>query len=156
MRKTILSLAAAAAVAASALTAAASNAQGTPAAPATQTRAEAIAQADLRFAQMDTDHDGLVGPVEMQAYRAALHDRAIARGDSGSAPGGGRGGMGRGMRAGAASMTKAAFEARAGERFDRMDANHDGIVDAAERANRSEMRNMDHRQHRDDAPAPAQ
>ena len=152
MRKIILSLA----VAASALTAAAANAQATPTAPASETRAEAIAQADLRFAQMDTDHDGLVGPVEMQAYRSALHDRAIARGDSGSAPGGGRGGMGRGMRAGAASMTKAAFEARAGERFDRMDANHDGIVDAAERANRGEMRNMDHRQHRDGVPAPAQ
>jgi hypothetical protein len=150
MRKTILSLAAAA----SALTATAANAQATPTAP--ETRAEAIAQADTRFAQMDTDHDGLVGPVEMQAYRAALHDRAIARGDDASASGGGRGGMGRGMRAGAASMTKAAFEARAGERFDRMDANHDGIVDAAERANRGEMRNTDHRQHRDDAPAPAQ
>jgi hypothetical protein len=115
MRKTILSLAAAA----SALTAAAANAQATPTAPASETRAEAIAQADLRFAQMDTDHDGLVGPVEMQAYRAALHDRAIARGDDASASGGGRGGMGRGMRAGAATMTKAAFEARAGERFDR-------------------------------------
>jgi hypothetical protein len=150
MRKIILSLAAAA----SALTATAANAQATPTAP--ETRAEAIAQADARFAQMDTDHDGLVGPVEMQAYRAALHDRAIARGDDASASGGGRGGMGRGMRAGAASMTKAAFEARAGERFDRMDANHDGIVDAAERANRGEMRNTDHRQHRDDAPAPAQ
>jgi hypothetical protein len=150
MRKIILSLAAAA----SALTATAANAQATPTAP--ETRAEAIAQADTRFAQMDTDHDGLVGPVEMQAYRAALHDRAIARGDDASASGGGRGGMGRGMRAGAASMTKAAFEARAGERFDRMDANHDGIVDAAERANRGEMRNTDHRQHRDDAPAPAQ
>ena len=45
---------------------------------------------------------------------------------------------------------------KSGERFDRMDANHDGIVDAAERANRGEMRNTDDRQHRDDAPAPAQ
>ncbi|WP_380781322.1 hypothetical protein [Sphingomonas sp. R86520] len=151
MRTIILSLA----VAASALTAAACSAQAAPSTPAIQTRAEAIAQADARFAQMDTNHDGLVSPTEMQDYRAAIHDRMIARGGDDSARSGsaGHGGMGRHMgsdgnaKTGAsmtgASMTKAEFDARAGQRFDRIDANHDGVIDATERA---EMRHVDRRE----------
>lgn len=164
MRKIILSLAAAA----SALTAAACSAQAAPSTPAIETRAEAIAQADARFAQMDTNHDGLISTTEMQDYRAAIHDRMIARGGDAPTPSAGarHDGMGRHMGSDGnakigASMTKSDFEARAGERFDRTDANHDGVIDATERANRAEMRHVDRRERREGAasapvPNPAQ
>ncbi len=164
MRKTVLTLM----LAASAITSAAS-AQTDPAIPrppmrqdanhdGVATRAEAIAQADARFAQMDTDHDGRVTGGEMQAYRAALHDRMVASGrDVPVPPPGGRkhDGMGRRMdpnRDG--SVTREEFEARALRRFDRMDANHDGTIDATERANAAEMRHVDRRE-RATPPAPA-
>lgn len=170
MRKTILSLT----LAATALGAAAAHAQTAPADPAvrggTMTRAAAIAQADARFAQMDTDNDGVVSRTEMQAYRTAMRDRRIARGDDVPVPPpGGRkhDGMGRKIDPdGNGSVTKAEFEARAGARFDRMDANHDGVIDATERANRAEMRHVDRRERRQGVtpgatvpaptPAPAQ
>lgn len=46
----------------------------------TVTKAEALAEADARFAQMDADHDGTVTAAERQSYRAALRDRTIALG----------------------------------------------------------------------------
>ncbi len=165
MRKTVLTLM----LAASAITSAA-GAQ-TPAAPPppmrqdgnrVSTRAEAIAQADARFAQMDTDHDGRITAGEMRAYREALHDRMVASGrDVPVPPPGGRkhDGMGRRMDPnGDGSVTRDEFEARALKRFDRMDANHDGTIDATERANAAEMRHVDRRERRDGVtpPAPAQ
>ena len=86
MRKTVLTLM----LAASAITSAASSAQ-TPTPPrppmrqdanhdGVATRAEAIAQADARFVQIDTDRDGRVTGGEMRAYRAAVHDRMVASG----------------------------------------------------------------------------
>ena len=162
MRKTLFSLA----VAGSALTTAAAAAQGAPApSRAALTRADAIAQATARFAQMDTNHDGLVSATEMQDYRTAMRDRRIARGggDREREPGGvDAGGMGRGGTGGdmtRPSITRAAFEARAAARFDRTDTNHDGVIDAAERANRAEMRRLDHQGGREGkaaAPAPDQ
>ncbi|MES3152372.1 hypothetical protein [Sphingomonas faeni] len=163
MRKTLFSLV----VAASALTAATANAQGAPApAPgrAALTRADAIAQATARFVQMDANHDGLVSATEMQDYRTAMHDRRIARGGGDrdrEAGGMGRGGMGGGKDGGMArpSITQATFEARAAERFDRTDTNHDGVIDATERANRAEMRHLDRQDRREgksSAPAPGQ
>ena len=168
MRKTLLSLM----LAASAITSAASSAQ-TPTAPpppvprganhdGVATRAEAIAQADARFAQIDTDHDGRITAGEMRAYREAVHDRMVASGrDVPVPPPGGRkhDGMGRRMDPnGDGSVTRDEFEARALKRFDRMDANHDGTIDATERANAAEMRHIDRREHRDGQipPAPAQ
>ncbi len=176
MRKTVLTLM----LAASAITSAAS-AQTAPAPsrpPMRQdanhdgiaTRAEAIAQADARFAQMDTDHDGRVSGGEMQAYRAALHDRMVASGRDVPVPApGGRkhDGMGRRMDPnGDGSVTREEFEARALKRFDRIDANHDGTIDATERANAAEMRHVDRRERREGvtpaapatapSPAPAQ
>lgn len=171
MRKTVLTLM----LAASAITSAAS-AQTAPApgpAPANPrppmrqdanrdgviTRAEAIAQADARFAQMDTDRDGRVSAGEMRAYRTAMHDRMVANGrDVPVPPPGGRkhDGMGRGMdpnRDG--SVTREEFEARALKRFDRMDANHDGTIDATERANAAEMRRVDRRERREGVTPPA-
>ncbi len=157
MRKIILTLA----LAATGFTAAACTAQAMPAAAPNQTRVQALAQADARFAEIDTNHDGLIGTTEMQAYRAAIHDRMIARGGDGAAPSAGvseHGGMGRfNGPEGNASMTRADFEARAGERFDRVDANHDGTIDATERANQAEMRRVDRRERRGraaTAPAP--
>ncbi|RXD07404.1 hypothetical protein EQZ23_05010 [Sphingomonas sp. UV9] len=182
MRKTVLTLM----LAASALTSAACSAQtapspanqtaGTPAPRAAMrqdanrdgvvTRAEAIAQADARFAQMDTDRDGRVSAGEMRAYRTAMRDRMVARGrDAPVPPPGGakHDGMGRRMdpnRDG--SVTREEFQARALKRFDRVDANHDGRIDATERANAAEMRHVDRRERREGAtrpvpaPAPAQ
>jgi Ca2+-binding EF-hand superfamily protein len=160
MRKTVLTLM----LAASAITSAAS-AQTAPATPRPPvTRAEAIEQADARFAQMDTDHDGRITAGEMRAYREALHDRMVASGrDVPVPPPGGRkhDGMGRRMDPnGDGSVTREEFEARALKRFDRMDANHDGTIDATERANAAEMRHVDRRERRESvtppAPAPAQ
>ena len=58
------------------------------------------------------------------------------------------------------SVTREDYEARALKRFDRMDANHDGMIDATERANAAEMRHVDRRERRESvtppAPAPAQ
>lgn len=167
MRKTVLTLI----LAASAITSVAgAQTPATPPAPTRQgtdrvsTRAEAIAQADARFAQMDTDHDGRITAGEMRAYREAVHDRMVASGrDVPVPPPGGRkhDGMGRRMDPnGDGSVTREEFEARALKRFDRMDANHDGTIDATERANAAEMRHVDRRERRDGgtppAPAPAQ
>ncbi len=127
------------------------------------TRAEAIAQADARFAQMDTDRDGRITGGEMRAYRAALHDRMVASGRDVPVPppgGGKHDGMGRRMDPnGDGSVTREEFEARALKRFDRVDANHDGVIDATERANAAEMRHGDRRERRQGtppAPAPMQ
>ncbi|MES3085182.1 EF-hand domain-containing protein [Sphingomonas faeni] len=165
MRKTVLTLM----LAASAITSAAGaqTAPATPRLPMRQdanhdgvaTRAEAIAQADARFAQMDTDHDGRITAGEMRAYREALHDRMVASGrDVPVPPPGGRkhDGMGRRMDPnGDGSVTREEFEARALKRFDRMDANHDGTIDATERANAAEMRYVDRRERRDGVTPPA-
>lgn len=164
MRKTVLTLM----LAASAITSAASaQTPTTPRPPMRQdanqdgvaTRAEAIAQADARFAQMDTDHDGRITAGEMRAYREALHDRMVASGrDVPVPPPGGRkhDGMGRRMDPnGDGSVSREEFEARALKRFDRMDANHDGTIDATERANAAEMRHVGRRERRDGVTPPA-
>ena len=165
MRKTVLTLM----LAASAITSVASAQTAPTPAPrppmrqdanrdGVATRAAAIAQADARFAQMDTDHDGRVTAGEMRAYRTAMHDRMIASGrDVPVPPPGGakHDGMGRRMDPnGDGSVTREEFEARALKRFDRMDANHDGTIDATERANAAEMRHVDRRERRDGMTAP--
>ncbi|MBE2990742.1 EF-hand domain-containing protein [Sphingomonas sp. CFBP 13603] len=167
MRKTVLTLM----LAASAITSVASaQTPTTPRPPMRQdanqdgvaTRAEAIAQADARFAQMDTDHDGRITAGEMRAYREALHDRVVASGrDVPVPPPGGRKHDGMGRRIdpnGDGSVTREEYEARALKRFDRMDADHDGTIDATERANAAEMRHVDRRERRDGVtpPVPAQ
>ncbi len=164
MRKTVLTLM----LAASAITSAASaQTPTTPRPPMRQdanhdgvaTRAEAITQADARFAQMDTDHDGRITAGEMRAYREALHDRVVASGrDVPVPPQGGRKHDGTGRRMdpnGDGSVTREEYEARALKRFDRMDANHDGTIDATERANAAEMRHVDWRERRDGVTPPA-
>lgn len=93
------------------------------------TRAAAMAAADQRFAAMDTDHDGTISAQEMQAYREQRRAEWQAR----------RGGGGGGERAGRPDrpaprpVTAEAFRTRALAMFDRLDTNHDGKIDAAER-----------------------
>lgn len=115
------------------------------------TRDEALAQADAQFAAMDTDHNGKLTGEERRAGMAAM--RAARTGgdtprpprgdgprDGGPRDGGPRGGgyMGGG------DMTQAAFRDRAAQRFDRLDADHDGTVSRAEMtAARSAMRGGD-------------
>lgn len=99
----------------------------------TITRAEMIAEAEARFAAMDTDKDGKVTAAEREAARSAM--RGQWRGGAG-----GRDGAG-GMRGDPDRvLTREETVRRAGVRFDRLDANHDGKLDAAEIAAARPMR----------------
>jgi len=127
------------------------------------TRAEAIADADARFARMDSDGDGILTAAERRSFREerreAMRERREQRmAAQGGAAGadhanprrdpdrGARGGMGRAdrQRAGAGRddgvVTRAEFSDRAAQRFDRMDANRDGRLDASERPGGRAMR----------------
>lgn len=88
------------------------------------TRAAAIAAADQRFAAMDANHDGTVTPDEMRTYREQRRAEHAARRPEGDRPG----------RPAPQAITADAFRARATAMFDRLDTNHDGKIDAAERA----------------------
>ena len=109
------------------------------------TRAEAIAQADARFAKMDTDGDGILTAAEREAARDTMRDRRdarmAARGRTAPDrdPGAREGRRGPGMDQDGI-VTRAGFQDRAAQRFDRMDANHDGRLDASERPDRRAMR----------------
>lgn len=94
------------------------------------TRAAAIAAADQRFAAMDANHDGTISPEEMQAYRAQRRAEWQRRqGDTERADR-----SDRPARPAPKPVTAEAYRARALAMFDRLDTNHDGKVDAAERA----------------------
>jgi Ca2+-binding EF-hand superfamily protein len=88
-----------------------------PAAPVT--RAQALADADRRFDAMDANHDGKITPDERKAYREARHPRA------------GRDHEGREHKG--RELTRDQFRERAAKRFDRIDTNRDGTIDANER-----------------------
>lgn len=111
---------------------------------------------DARFDRLDANNDGQLSKSEF-ANRAALaqgreggemrHGKGHRRGH-GMRHMGMRSGLARDARADGA-VTQAEFTAAALQRFDRMDANHDGSVTAEERqAMRIEMRQ--HRQERMD------
>ncbi|WP_267393330.1 MULTISPECIES: hypothetical protein [unclassified Sphingomonas] len=156
MRKTILTLA----LAVGGLAAAAGNAQSSDTGPdavrpprggpmmradangdGVITHAEAIADAEARFAAMDSNKDGRITPDERQAAREAMRahfrERAGADGDAPPPP---PRGMGSGDRDGDREITRADYIKRAAERFDRMDANHDGRLDSGELARMRPMR----------------
>jgi hypothetical protein len=120
------------------------------------TRAEVIAEADARFAKMDANGDGTVTADEMQAMHQAMRDRMTAAGRTPPPPPAeGKSKMRHGRMMGDTPLTKAAFEAQAVKRFDRMDANHDGKLDKTELANFAEMRKLRHREHKaGDMPPP--
>ncbi len=100
------------------------------------TRAEMIADAEARFAAMDGDRNGSVTAEERDAAREAM--RAQRRGRAaGDAPRGGGYGM-RGDPDGV--LTRAEAVQRAGARFDRLDTDRNGTLDAAELAAMRPMR----------------
>ena len=112
------------------------------------TKAEAIAVADARFAKLDTDGDGRVTAAEMQTRRDAMRERMQQRRNARVGKMGDR-------RLGADGvMTRAEAEARATERFDKMDANHDGKIDKTELANVAQLRHLKHREMRDGGGMP--
>lgn len=79
------------------------------------TREEMLASIASRFAATDSNHDGKVTPEERQAYQAQQRAR-----------------MG-GRMAPKRDLTLADEQSRATRMFDRVDTNHDGKIDAAER-----------------------
>ncbi|WP_162140019.1 hypothetical protein [Sphingomonas sp. Mn802worker] len=93
------------------------------------TRDEVIADADRRFATMDTDGDGKLSRDESRAARP--HRRVYGeRGEQApSDPLGDRFSGGEDARP---PMTREAFRDRALRMFDRADTNHDGRIDARE------------------------
>ena len=121
------------------------------------TREAYLTDAARRFARMDADHDGHLTQGERTAFREAMRDRQIADGAAPPPPppphddrgGRGRGGWGQGA---GRDVTQQDYMARAAERFDRMDTNHDGRLDASEMAALRGMRGHDPRG--DGAPPP--
>ncbi len=94
----------------------------------TMTRADAQRMAEARFARMDANGDGSVDAAEQAAARSNAREKlaeAMAK----------RGKERRAQRdrADAVPMTKDAYVARAMTMFDRLDADKDGVVTAAER-----------------------
>lgn len=93
----------------------------------TVTREEFLAEAARRFDAMDSNRDGKLGPEERRAGRSFG-----PRGPAG--PGDPRGPEGRGGPVaqldtnGDGKISRAEF----GTSFDRLDSNHDGVIDAAE------------------------
>jgi hypothetical protein len=113
------------------------------------TRDEARARGERRrdemrqnmFERLDANHDGSISREEF----AAAHERHEGPGRPGGPDGPGGPGHHRGMHGGAMfgaeGITLEQMRARALERFDRADANHDGILTVAERqAARGRMR----------------
>jgi len=106
----------------------------------TQTREEALAQADARFDRMDANKDGKLDASEMMPRRKM----SMAAGETppppadGAAPPppppapGGRF-MARFDTNGDGVVDRAEFRAQAMQRFDRIDINKDGKIDPAER-----------------------
>ncbi|MDB5681880.1 MAG: hypothetical protein JWO16_1685 [Sphingomonas bacterium] len=105
----------------------------------TQTRDEALAQADRRFDQMDANKDGKLDSTEMTARRQPpMASGAIPPpppADGAAPPPPARGGrmMARLDTNGDGMIDRNEFRAQAERRFDRIDANKDGKIDPAER-----------------------
>lgn len=119
----------------------------TPAADGTIARTAVAAEADRRFATLDTNRDGSVTPDEMRAARERMRgaprpDGAPPRANPPARPD-------------RPPLTAEGFRDRMLQRFDRADANHDGRLDATElQAMRDHRR--DHRRGGPAGGAPAQ
>lgn len=117
------------------------------------TRAEFDAGRTAQFARLDADNNGQVTREEMRAGRGE-------RGEGGHRGGRGHHGGGRGGFEGAdanndGNVTREEFLARPTEMFNRLDANHDGVVQASERPQRPERQAQDgERRERADRPNP--
>ena len=121
------------AVAALTFTGTASAQQPVPAPTGDISRAAAIADAERRFAQLDTNRNGTL---EREEMRKAFEQRRAGRGD-GARQGGPDRRRPDGPRAGgprnAGPVTLDQFRARAEQRFDRLDLDRNGVITAAER-----------------------
>ncbi|HEX8301085.1 ca2+ sensor protein [Sphingomonas sp.] len=90
------------------------------------TKDEMVAASEARFAGLDTDKNGKLSTAERQAGAGA------GGGNGGGNGGGGGRGMGRADTDGDGLISLEEMRASAGMRFDRMDANKDGKIDATE------------------------
>lgn len=97
------------------------------------TRAEFDAGRQALFARLDADNNGQLTREEMQAERA--EHRGRRGGHRGRPPGGGLEGADANNDG---NITRDEFLARPIQMFDRLDANHDGVISAAERPQRPE------------------
>ncbi|MBX3594194.1 hypothetical protein [Sphingomonas sp.] len=116
--------------------------QADPAGPAgpPKTKAEAIARADARFDRLDTNKDGQLSAEERKAGMEAARKAMAARrgGELGDFVPRGGGGMGERMMArvdtnGDGLISREENRAAAIARFERMDADKDGKIEAGER-----------------------
>ncbi|GHD55139.1 hypothetical protein [Jeongeupia chitinilytica] len=88
------------------------------------TRDEYLKRAEAHFDKVDTNHDGVLSETERDAARARMHEKMAKHGKDMPDM------MEHHMKG---DLSKADYMKRAGEHFDRMDANHDGKLTAAER-----------------------
>jgi len=108
-------------------------------------QARRVQYADSRFAKLDANGDGAVNRAEFEAARAARSKgERPERAGRGDGPGRGMGG-GRGQ---AGPVTISDVAAKLGERFDTMDADHDGVVTPEERRAAAQARRAERRQDR--------
>jgi hypothetical protein len=108
-------------------------------------QARRVQHADSRFAKLDANGDGAVSRAEFEAARAARSKgQRPERAGRGDGPGRGIGG-GRGQ---AGPVTISDVAAKLGERFDTMDADHDGVVTPEERRAAAQARRAERRQAR--------
>jgi Ca2+-binding EF-hand superfamily protein len=82
------------------------------------TREEMLADVDARFAKLDANHDGKITPEERQIFAEGTRGGRM---------------MGRTDANGDGTITLEEQHAQANKRFDRIDTNHDGKIDQAER-----------------------
>jgi hypothetical protein len=106
-----------------------------------QTRAQAKEQADELFQRFDLNHDGVVTRQEAEQVASQFGARGEKRIDR--------------MFGGAQSLTLQQAEAQALARFDRDDANHDGVVTVAERQQARAMLKAERAGQAPGAPQPA-
>ena len=96
-----------------------------------QTRAEAQQRSDMLFQMLDANHDGTV--TRDEANQALANFQAARGGDDNGRRGGRLQAMIDQAFGTSQSLTLQQFEAQSLARFDAADANHDGVVTAAER-----------------------
>ena len=101
------------------------------------TQSEFNSGRDALFARLDADHDGQLSREEMHAQRG--EHRGRRGGHRGGHPGGPPGGGFEGADANNdGNITREEFLARPIQMFERLDANHDGVISASERPQRPE------------------